>query len=57
MGFITMCIVVMIAFGGLVLAIVLNTLRWNTALILRMKLGHKVNFTSYLISFRFSDSF
>jgi hypothetical protein len=45
--------VCLLPIGGILVQIYLNTLRWNTAFVLKMKLGHKVlltinNLTLYL---------
>jgi len=41
----------LIAIGGLMVGITLNTLRWNTAFVLKMKLGHKVLLTINNLTF------
>jgi hypothetical protein len=42
LGFITLVAVGLIVIGGFMVGITLNTLRWNTAFVLKMKLGHKI---------------
>lgn len=41
-GFIVMVLVGCIVIGGFMVAIFMNTLRWNTTMILKMKTGHKL---------------
>lgn len=40
MGFVILVAVGFIVIGGIVTAIVLYNIRWNTALVLKLKFGH-----------------